>query len=78
MSQRCQTWTERLNDTNKLTLDAAFIESMMATAARNNKTIDDLWIMWRTYVETCAGHDQSPVFREFVEWHQLIGAGPLS
>ena len=48
------------------------------TAGASSKRVDDLWIMWRSYVETCEGYDQSPVFREFVSWNKLAGRGPLA
>lgn len=76
--QRCQTWAERLEDTTKTPLDGAFIESLILTAYANERDVEDLWIMWRSYVETCEGHDQSPLFREFVDWNKLSGAGPLA
>ena len=78
IAQKCQTWAERLADPDKLQLDGAFVESLALTAVQNERAIEDLWVMWRTYVETCEGYDQSPTFREFCAWSKLAGAGPLS
>lgn len=76
--QLCQTWQERLDDTTKTPLDGAFIESMVMTAVNNDRAVDDLWIIWRTYTQTCEGYDQSPTFREFCRWNKLASAGPLA
>lgn len=76
--QRCQTWAERVEDTEKVPLDGAFIETLMLTAYANERDVEDVWIMWRSYVETCESRDQSPVFREFCQWRKLTGAGPLA
>lgn len=73
-----QTWEERLNDGGKTPLAAEFIESLARTAADNERAVDDLWVMWRTYTQTCEGYDQSPTFREFCSWNKLAGAGPLA
>lgn len=73
-----QTWDQRLDDTTKPALSALFIESMLLTARNNERSVDDLWTMWSSYVKTCEGFDQSPVFREFLSWNKLAGAGPLA
>lgn len=74
----CQTFHERLDDESKPPLDGAFIESLMMTAYRNARPVDDVWVMYRTYTQICESADQSPTFREFVAWNKLVGAGPLS
>jgi len=76
--QMCQTWQERLDDSTKAPLAAEFIETLELTAQANQRDVEDLWIMWRTYTQTCEGYDQSPVFREFCSWNKLAGAGPLA
>ena len=76
--QKCQTWQERLADEAKTPLDGAFVHSLLMTASNNERSVDDLWVMWRTYVQTCEGYDQSPTFREFCAWNKLAGAGPLA
>lgn len=79
MSQQlCQTWKERLEDKTKAPLAAAFVESLARTGIQNGKDVSDLWIMWRTYTQTCEGYDQSPTFREFCSWNKITPAGPLA
>lgn len=78
MTTICQTLKERVADETKTPLDAAFIDSLIMTANNNDRTPEDLWVRWRTYVQTCEGYDQSPVFREFCDWNKLAGAGPLA
>ncbi|MBS3927761.1 MAG: hypothetical protein KGZ55_03500 [Sphingomonadaceae bacterium] len=73
-----QTFAQRVADPDKATLDGSFVESIVMTAANNERTADDIWAMWIEYVRTCEGYDQSPVFREFCNWNKLAGAGPLS
>lgn len=75
---KCQSLKERLDDEEKVQLDSAFVESLALTAVKNHRMIEDLWTMWQAYVQTCEGHDQSPTFREFCDWNNFIGAGPLA
>lgn len=73
-----QTWEQRLEDKTKTPLAPAFVESLALTAFQSGKNVNDLWIMWRSYEQTCEGYDQSPTFREFVAWNKLDGRGPLA
>ncbi len=73
-----QTFAERVADPTKAALSCAFMESIVDTARNNDRHEDDVLALWNEYCERCLSADQSPVFREFVTWYKLAGAGPLA
>jgi hypothetical protein len=46
-----------------------FRDEITALADKNGLTREEVVIMWRAYVKTCEGFDQSPVMFEFIQWN---------
>jgi hypothetical protein len=60
--------------TNTMTLETIapeFKEWLGGVASANDKTLDQVFGMWKQYARDCSAYDQSPVKSEFLQWNTL-------
>lgn len=52
-------------------IDSGFREWLKAVGEANERTVFQVFVLWRKYCKDCQNFDQSPVKFEFLQWNQL-------